>query len=172
MVGRSIFVVSVAILFSLNCSPAKEEVVELRHLPIDRLEGIISLDSVEFDREVTSDGNGSLRVTAVEPTTVRLYEVADIDIDNARLIYQARIRTEDVDGQAYLEIWCHFAGRGEFYSRGLERPLSGTTDWTTEEIPFLLREGENPDRVKLNFVINGSGTAWIDDIHLIAGPLK
>jgi hypothetical protein len=141
-------------------------------LPIDRLEGIISLDSVEFDREVTSDGNGSLRVTAAEPTTVRLYEITDIDIDNARLIYQARIRTEDVDGQAYLEIWCHFAGRGEFYSRGLERPLSGTTEWTTEETPFLLRKGENPDRVKLNLVINGSGTAWIDDIHLIAGPLK
>jgi hypothetical protein len=172
MVGKSIFAVSVAILFLLNCSPAKEEVVELRHLPIDRLEGIISLDSVEFDREVTSDGNGSLRVTAAEPTTVRLYEMTDIDIDNARLIYQARIRTEDMDGQAYLEIWCHFAGRGEFYSRGLERPLSGTTDWTTEETPFLLREGENPDRVKLNLVINGSGTAWIDDIHLIAGPLK
>ena len=172
MLGKDIFIVSAAIFLLLNCSRTKKEVVEVRHLPIDRLEGIISLKEVELDQEVTSDGNGSLRIDANEPTTVRLYEMADIDIDDARLIYQARLRSENVDGQVYLELWCHFAGRGDFYARGLERPLSGTTDWTTEEAAFLLREGENPDRVRLNLVINGTGTAWIDDIHLIAGPLE
>jgi hypothetical protein len=31
--------------------------------------------------------------------------------------------------------------------------------------------GENPDNVKLNFVVNGTGTIWIDDIRLLKGPL-
>ncbi|MCH8120599.1 MAG: hypothetical protein IIC00_12845 [Planctomycetes bacterium] len=68
-------------------------------------------------------------------------------------------------------MWCHFPGRGEYFSKGLMNPLTGTTDWTTEEIPFLLKKGQNPDNVKLNLVIDGKGTVWIDDIRLLKGPL-
>jgi len=59
-----------------------------------------------------------------------------------------------------------------FYVCVTQTPLTGTTDWTTEETPFFLRKGENPDNVKLNLVINGKGTAWIDDIRLLKGPLQ
>lgn len=38
-------------------------------------------------------------------------------------------------------------------------------------MPFFLQKGENPDNVKLNLVIEGKGTVWIDDIHLYKGPL-
>ncbi len=69
-------------------------------------------------------------------------------------------------------MWCHFPGRGEYFSKGLMNPLTGTTDWTTEEIPFLLKRGENPDNVKLNLVIDGKGTVWIDDIRLLKGTLE
>ena len=103
---------------------------------------------------------------------MRLYELGDIDVENARLIYQARLRTEEVSGQVYLEMWCHFPGKGQFFSRGLESPLSGSTEWTTEEIPFFLKKGQNPDDIKLNLVINGTGTVWIDDIRLLKGPLN
>jgi len=50
--------------------------------------------------------------------------------------------------------------------------VSGTTDWTTEETPFFLQKGENPDNIKLNLVMNGTGTAWIDDIRLLKGALQ
>jgi len=109
---------------------------------------------------------------AKEPTVVRLFELGDIDVENARLIYQAKVRTEGVEGQVFLEMWCHFPGKGEFFSRGLQTPLTGTTNWTTEETPFFLKKGENPDNVKLNLVINGKGTAWIDDIRVLKGPLQ
>ncbi len=155
----------------MGCSQASQPVTELRRFPIDSLEGILTQSGIQMDAETSSDGNGSLKVMAVEPTTVRLFEVGDLDVEDARLIYQAKIRTEGVEGQVYLEMWCHFPGQGEFFSRGLETPLTGTTDWTTEETAFFLQEGENPDNVKLNLVINGKGTAWIDDIRLIAGPL-
>jgi len=154
-----------------DCSkPA--QVAELRKYPVDELDGIISRTGIAVDKEISSDGKGSLRIIAAEPTVVRLFETGDIDTENARLIYQARARTEGVQGKVYLEMWCHFPGKGEFFSRGLDSPLTGTTEWTTLETPFFLQKGENPDNVKLNIVIEGKGTAWIDDVLLIQGPLQ
>ena len=86
--------------------------------------------------------------------------------------YQARLRTEDVQGQVYLEMWCHFPDKGEFFSRSVDTPLTGSTEWTTEETPFSLKKGENPDFVKLNLVFDGTGTVWIDDIRLLKAPLE
>ena len=145
---------------------------ELEHFALDDMEGVITQSGVEIDKEISSDGNGSLRIEVTKPATIRLFETGDIDIENALLIYQARIRTENVQGQVYLEMWCHFAGVGDFFSRGLQNPLTGTTEWTMEETPFFLKAGENPDNVKLNIVINGSGTVGIDDIRLLKGRLK
>ena len=166
----SLFLAMLSVL--AGCSRPAQEVTELRSFPMDSLEGILSQSGVQLDRTISSDGKGSLRITAMEPTVVRLFEIAGIDVDNARLIYRAKVRTEGIEGQAYLEMWCHFPGKGEFFSRSLQSPLTGTTNWATEETPFLLKKGEKPDLVKLNLVINGKGTAWIDDVHLLKGPLQ
>jgi hypothetical protein len=160
------------VFLGVGCSTPPQQETRLKGFSIDSLEGIITQSGVQLDRDVTSDGKGSLKMTATEPTTIRLFEVRDIDIENARLIYQARVRTEGVEGQVYLEMWVHFPGMGEFFSRGLQTPLSGSTNWTTEETPFFLKKGEKPDTVKLNLVIDGKGTAWIDDIWLLKGPLQ
>ncbi len=152
------------------CSLAPDEQEVFGIFPIDDLEGLITRDGVAIDRAVSSDGRGSLRVVAERPVTVRLYETGDIHLDNSRLTYQARLRTENVDGQVYLEMWCSFPGKGEFFSRGLDAPLSGTTDWVTRQTPFSLKKGENPDNVILNLVINGRGRVWIDDIRLLMAP--
>ena len=77
-----------------------------------------------------------------------------------------------MQGQFYLDMWCSFPGKGEFFSRALQAPLTGTMEWTTQETPFFLKQGENPDNVKLNLVIDGSGTVWIDDITVTKGPLN
>jgi len=154
-----------------ECSQTSKQIAEIQRFPIDNLQGIISRSDVQMDNQVSSDGNGSLRITATQPKVVRLFEAGDVDIENARLIYQAKVRTDNVEGQVYLEMWCHFAGKGEFFSRGLQNPLTGTNEWSTEETPFFLKKGENPDNVKLNLIINGRGTVWIDDVRLLMGPL-
>jgi len=151
-----------------GCSKPSGPAVDLKHYPVESTDGLITQSGVILDREVTSDGNGSFRITATESTTVRLYETGDIDAEDARLTYRAKVRAEGLDGSAYLEMWCQFTGRGEYFSRDLNSPLTGTMDWSTEETPFFLKKGENPDNVKLNLVINGKGTVWIDDIHLFA----
>ncbi len=183
--GYSIFgltiVLSIPILLPLLAYRSAEArrtpdfgAVEIMRFTLDNTEGLITQSGVRIDKAISSDGNGSLRIDATEPTTVRLFETGDMDIEYARLIYQAKLRTENMRGQVYLEMWCHFPGRGEFFSRGLTQigtPLTGTTDWSTEETHFLLQDGENPDNVKLNLVIGGKGTAWIDDIRLLKGKL-
>lgn len=168
----AVYICVVMTFVAVSCSQSSKEVVELKRFPIDSIEGVITRSGVGIDREISSDDNGSLRISSTKPTVIRLFETGDIDIENARLIYQAHLRTENVEGQVYLEMWCHFPGKGEFFSRGLQTPLTGTVEWTTEETPFFLKKGENPDNVKLNLVINGMGTVWIDDILLLKAPLR
>ena len=158
-------------LFLVACSTKPAETTQIKYYPVDNLEGIIAKSRIEIDQEVSDDGNGSLRIVATKPTTVRLYETGDIDIENAQLIYRAKLRTQDIKGQAYLEMWCDFPEKGEFFSRAVQSALSGTHDWTSQETPFFFKKGENPNNVKLNLVINGEGTVWIDDIRLIKEPL-
>ena len=144
--------------------PRTEEV--LRRYDIHGMEDVVTRSGVAFDPEITNDANGSLRLSAEDTTTFRLFEVTGLDVEDTRLVYRAKIRSEDVSGKAYLEMWCSFPGLGEFFSRALHAPVSGTNEWTTQETPFFLKAGQNPDRVKLNLVVEGSGTVWIDDIVL------
>jgi hypothetical protein len=148
---------------------AQLPMVELKRYPLDSLEGVITQEGVELDRTSSTDGHGSLKITADGPRTVLLFETGPIDGENARLMYQARLRTEALAGQAYLEMWCRFPGLGEFFSRGVDHPLTGTMDWTTAVTPFFQEKGQI-DNVKLNLVITGKGTVWIDDIRLSRAP--
>ena len=154
-----------------SCSRTPKQAVELRYFPIDNMAGVITRSNVEVDTAISSDGKGSLRITAPESTVVRLFETGDVDIENATLVYQAKVRTEGEEGNVYLEMWCSFLGRGEYFSRGLATPITGTTDWTTLETPFFLKRDQNPNNVKLNLVITGKGIVWIDDVRLIRGSL-
>ena len=74
-------------------------------------------------------------------------------------------------GKAYLEMWCDIPGKGEFFSRSIERPVT-ETNWTTVQTPFRLEAGQMPANVKLNLAIEGVGTVWIDDIKLLSSPLN
>ena len=146
-------------------------ITKLKAFPLDDMQGLITQSEIRIDKETSYDNNGSLRIDVTKSTTIRLFETGDIDIENAKLFYQAKLRTENVLGEVYLEMWCHFHSKGEFFSKGLTHSLTGTTGWTTVETPFVLKKGENPDNVKLNLVINGKGTVWIDDIRLLKGTL-
>jgi hypothetical protein len=170
---RMAFCVFILLIFvAAGCSRSSREVTEIRSFPLDSLDGIITQSGAELDKENSSDGRGSLRIVTIEPTVVRLFETGDVDVENARILYEAKVRSEGVDGPVYLEMWCHFPGKGEFFSRNSQAALSGTSNWTSMSTPFFLKKGENPDNIKLNLVIEGKGTVWIDDIRLVKGPLE
>jgi hypothetical protein len=154
-----------------NQQKAQPEVLTIASFPIESREAVVDTSMVTFDPAVSYDGNGSLSVTTEEPITVTLYDLGDMDLENVELDYAAEVKCEDVDGQVFIEMVCVFPEKGDFFSRALGSELSGTTDWTLQETPFYLQVGENPGNVLLNLVINGSGTAWIDDIRVTGTPL-
>ena len=127
-------------------------------------------------RPITQDGvtvelNG-WRIDSRDKRTVRLFEVPVSGIEQCMLTYRVRMKTADVQGGAYLEMWCRFPRQGEFFSKGLHHSVKGTTDWASYETPFYLMKGQRPDLIKLNLVCEGAGTMWIKEIELLQTPLE
>jgi hypothetical protein len=161
------WVCGLMVLWLAGCSKPSGKDIEIKTYALDSLDGLIQQSGVEIDTQTKAEGSGSLKITVSKPSVIRLFETGDIDIEDAALVYQAKLRTEGAEGNVYLEMWCHFEGKGEFFSRGLDNPLKGTMDWTTQEISFFLKVDENPDNVKLNVISEGPGTVWIDNIRLL-----
>jgi hypothetical protein len=103
---------------------------------------------------------------------IRLFELPDPQVEQCVVTYRAQIKSEGLSGRAYLEMWCRLPGSGEFFSKGLQQPVSGTTEWASYEIPFYLKKGQQPDLIKLNLVIEGRGKVWMRDVELLATPLQ
>jgi len=103
--------------------------------------------------------------------TLRLFEVENPGVEQCVVTYRAKLKTENLTGQAYLEMWCRFPGKGEFFSRGLANPVTGSNDWASYETPFFLKKGEKPDLIKLNLVVKGAGKIWVKDVELLKSPL-
>lgn len=171
------------LLLTAGCGDQNDGFTEVVSYPLDDIQEVMSRYALSLDTSTSSDGKGSLRVTllaprtaedslrAAKPFTIRLVETGDIDVEDAMLIYRASIRSEDLRGMAYLEMWCVFADGSEYFSRGLNSPWTGTVQWSTVETPFFLKAGQNPVNVKLNLVIEGRGTVWIDHLRLLKAPL-
>lgn len=160
-----------AYIFNAAAAYSNEEVIEF---PITGVQDIISSSSAAIDPE---SGN-ALVVSSNEKTEVRLFEIDGKDLGSTRLVYNARVRTEDLTatddtrGIAYLQMNVLFPDGEELIARGPRVPLSGTTDWRSAETLLYVDEGMTPQRVKLNLVVDGAGKVWIEDVRLLHRPLR
>jgi hypothetical protein len=125
---------------------------------------------IQSDSAMKAEGKASIKISTKWPTTVCLAEVTGPDVQNAKLVYKAKVKS-DLQGTAFLEMWAHVGG-GQYFSRGMNDPVQGKSDWKTIQTPFFFQKGQKPTRVTLNIVINGIGTVWVDDIVLSKEPLK
>jgi hypothetical protein len=141
---------------------------ELKKLTLD--DASVIGTTIQTDTGVKAEGKGSIKITTQWPITVCLGEVASVDVENAKLVYKAKVKS-DLDGTAFLEMWAHVGG-GQYFSRGMNDVVSRKTDWKIIQTPFLFQKGQRPEKVTLNLVINGKGTVWIDDIVLSKEPLQ
>jgi hypothetical protein len=156
-----------ALMFFLPRSSAQAK--ELVRLNMDDAGALGT--TVTTDWQVKFEGNGAIKISTLWPTTVCLGEVSGLDVENAKLVYQAKVKSEMLRGTAFLEMWCHVSG-GQYFSRGLNSMVSGTMDWKTLNTPFMLQKAQKAKKITLNIVINGKGTVWIDDIYLLQEPLR
>jgi len=128
------------------------------------------------DRPITESGistdEGGWRIEAREAGSVRLFESAESVVEPSVLTYRAELKAADVEGGAYLEMWCRLPGRGEFFSKGLHQKVSGTVGWSSYEVQFTLKAGERPDLIRLNVAFDGPGTLWVRNVELQRTPLR
>jgi len=107
-----------------------------------------------------------------EARTFLLFELPAPGVEQAILAFRAKLRSEELRGRAYLEMWCRFQGLGDFFSKGYHHAIRGTNGWVSVETPFYLKKGQRPDLIKLNLAAEGSGKIWIKEIELLYTPLK
>jgi len=108
--------------------------------------------------------DGGWFANCASPQTIQLFEVPNPGVEDCTVLYRAELKTEGLKGRAYLEMWCRLPGRGEFFSKGLDQVVTGTAGWTTCEIPFHLKQGEKPDLLRLNVVVEGTGRVRIRNV--------
>jgi hypothetical protein len=128
------------------------------------------------DKPITQDGlsvdQGGWKIESRAGRTIRLFEVTpNAGLEQCMVLYRAKIKTEKAERRVYLEMWCRVPGIGEAFSKGFNTAVTGTTDWKTYEIPFLLEKGQQPDLIKVNVVTEGKGTVWVKDVELSRSPL-
>ncbi|MGH9804754.1 MAG: hypothetical protein ACRD4D_06255 [Candidatus Acidiferrales bacterium] len=145
---------------------------EIARFPLNSLSELASSEEVTIDTEVTTDGVGSARVDATEPTSVTLLEVTDLDAQNATLTFEARLRSQDLEGNAHIEMEVFLPEQEEPVSLpGLGRMASGTTEWVVATSSFYFQPGQQPEAVRLKLVVDGAGTVWVDEVRLLRTPL-
>lgn len=164
---KTSFVVAgvIAVVFLVQASTLAQE---LKKLSLDDVSSIGL--TIQNDAGIKTEGKASIKITTVWPTTICLSEVSGLDIEEAKLVFKAKVKTE-LEGEAFLEMWVQVGG-GQYFSKGLNDPAKGKSDWKTIQTPFMFQKGQKPDKVTLNIVINGKGTVWVDDIVLSKESLK
>jgi hypothetical protein len=150
----------------LVCSPVIAD--DLKRISLDDASKLGT--TIETDMGVKTEGKGSIRITTKHPTTICIGEIKGLDVEDAKLVYKAKVKS-DLKGQAFLEMWT-YVGSGRYFSKGVNDPIIGRSDWKLIQTPFIFQKGQNPKRVTLNLVINGIGTVWIDDVVLSKASLN
>lgn len=91
------YMCTVVISLSLNASWAQE----LQKIDLDDASSIGI--KIESDTVIKVEGKAAVKITTAWPTTVCLAEVSDLQVEAARLIYRAKVRT-DIQGDVFLEM--------------------------------------------------------------------
>ncbi len=162
---------SLVLCLVAGCSEPPAKPVKLKSFSFDSADSIIDADAVLVESNTACEGGACLRVETSGPKKIRLVMLDDVNVEDASLVFQAKVRSQGLAGTAYLEMWCVFEGQGEYFSRALDTAATGDTEWILQTAPFRLEKGQNPDQVLLNLVIEGPGTVWIDDAALYRAPL-
>lgn len=125
-----------------------------------------------IDRQVSYDGNGSLRLDITEPRMVNLYKVwgEGENLSFRQLVYEAKVKTEHASGPVFLVMQAGVSGapEGGMPVIGLDKAISGTNDWTTLQI--WAGNGGNAKHfgTTLQIEARGTGTIWVDDVKLLS----
>ncbi|TAL38110.1 MAG: hypothetical protein EPN97_04255 [Alphaproteobacteria bacterium] len=110
------------------------------------------------------------------PTTICVtpVDLRDKRMDLTKVTFSAELKSSDLTGAAFLEMWLRVPGlaKGYLISRGYDRPLQKTSPavWSKFETSFTLSKNQVPDQAILNLVINGKGTIFMRNVKFTRQP--
>lgn len=128
----------------------------------------------EFGTRISTDP--SLGATRVETGggLSRVY-IATIDpeakLNHRRITFTADVKSEALNGQAYLEMWVHFYRRNQ-YAKGIVSTVRGDSDWKTLSTSLAMDKVQNPTNITLHLVVEGEGRVWIRNARLKSTPVE
>ncbi len=118
-------------------------------------------------------GEVALSQAKVEQATgsldpIRITEIENPAITENRYLVAGEVRYFDATG--FLEMWSVF-GEQRFFTRTLGETgpmakLAGTSEWRPFMLPFNAESGLRPDRLEINVVLTGGGTAELRGLQL------
>ena len=163
--------------------------LELRHLPETsatpyRGEGEKVVRSFTFkDRPITQDSlfdsAHGWRYSVLEPTTVRLFELRDPQVEEGRLIFRCRMKSKDAAGVSPSLRIRYPDGVEVRQAKSQPNVAEGTTDWVTYAVSHALRKELRPERVSLEVEMRGrpkdrpfGNEIWIKDVELLQAPAE
>lgn len=113
-----------------------------------------------------------LRVQADAKETIRVWEFPIKTQDACQFECRFDLRSADLAGDVYPEMWCRVSGMGEAFSKGLHYRLSGDNDWVSCSLPFYLKPNEFIENVRFQLVFSAAGEAAVRHVEFYQTPLQ
>ncbi len=84
---------------------------------------------------------------------------------------RGRIKYDNVDGVAFVEMWSRFPDGGQFFTRTLAdagpmSKITGSSPWRDLALPFFSKPGILPDKLWVNLVLPGKGKIYLTPLEL------
>lgn len=112
-----------------------------------------------------------LEVRSDDVAIKSLFDVALPNVEQCMISYRFLIRTENLQAAVYPQMWCRIPEKGQFFSQGIDRKISGTNEWVQVEIPFYLEKAQVADLLQLNLAFEGAGTVQLKNIEVASTPV-
>ncbi len=107
-----------------------------------------------------------------EPRSVTVLVLNQPRVTSSRYALRGQVRSEQMEGTGYLEMWSFLTGGGRYFSRTLAgsgplASLTGTSAWRPFLLPFDANEQGRPERLIVNVVFAGRGTVFLSPLELV-----
>lgn len=137
--------------------------VDLGTFSCDSLTQVKTLVSV--DKNVKAGGEGAIKVEAAQGAMVTIADQKNLAIKKDNTLWCIlKVKCSGVKQRAYFEMWCDVGNGQRAFSKGLDQPLQGDTDWREIHLPMMVNGDFLVNRALVNVVVEGPGTVWVDQI--------
>ena len=159
-----------AMMVYAGCSKKVEPPKDIQSFNCDSLDGILTEGVATVDTQNPAEGAGSLKFSVAQPVTLPLFEIK-LPGDGAKFTLTYKMKVKDFSGDAYGQMDVNYANGGKQSLNNYQSAMGATSDWQPRELTYTVQRGQKVSSIVLSLILNGSGTVWIDDVHVIRAPL-